>query len=300
MDLRRLELLRELGDRGSVIAVARATHRTPSAVSQQLKVLEREIGYPLTERRGRGIILTDAGKALARTATDIAAAMQRAEAVWNDFVAAPAGEVTLATFPTAGRMLLPGTLRDAAAHPGLVLVATDRDRPLPEFATLTNDFDIVLGYSQNGPAAWPGDELVIRELFVEPLDVVLPSDHPLTAKKELTPADLAGETWIAVPDNFPYERILSDIERATGTALRVSQRFSDTRIVEAIVAGGLGVAVLPRYTTGGPGSGVELRPLAGVVTERHICALVRRDRIERPSVRLVLDLLQRQADLLAR
>ncbi|MFT2689518.1 LysR family transcriptional regulator [Clavibacter zhangzhiyongii] len=77
MDIRRLELLRELADRGSVGAVARAAGRTPSAVSQQLKVLEREAGVPLTERSGRGIVLTDAGRALARTATDIAVAVAR-------------------------------------------------------------------------------------------------------------------------------------------------------------------------------------------------------------------------------
>jgi DNA-binding transcriptional LysR family regulator len=69
MDVQRLELLRELAERHSVTAVARATHRTPSAVSQQLKVLEREAGLPLTERSGRGLVLTDAGRALARPAS---------------------------------------------------------------------------------------------------------------------------------------------------------------------------------------------------------------------------------------
>ena len=68
MDVRRLDLLRELADRGSVTAVAEATGRTPSAVSQQLKVLEREAGMPLTERSGRGFVLTSAGHALARSA----------------------------------------------------------------------------------------------------------------------------------------------------------------------------------------------------------------------------------------
>ena len=100
MDVKRLELLRELAERGSVAAVARATHRTPSAVSQQLKVLEREAGVALTERVGRGIVLTGSGRVLAQTATDVAVALERAQAVWDDFVATPQGEVTLATFPT--------------------------------------------------------------------------------------------------------------------------------------------------------------------------------------------------------
>ena len=112
MDVRRLELLRELAERGSITAVAAATNRTSSAVSQQLKVLEREAGIPLTERRGRGIVLTGAGRMLAQTATDVAVALERADAVWNDFKQAPRGDVTLTIFPTGGQMLLPGLLSE--------------------------------------------------------------------------------------------------------------------------------------------------------------------------------------------
>jgi DNA-binding transcriptional LysR family regulator len=295
VDVRRLELLRELGERGSVIAVARATHRTPSAVSQQLKVLEREIGFPLTERRGRGIALTDAGKALARTATDIAVALQRAEAVWNEFVVAPAGEVTLATFPTAGQMLLPGLLREVGAHPGLTLVASDRDPSVPGFAALTNDFDVVLGHSPNGVRSWRGSGLALEELMVEPLDVALPPDHPLAARGTLEPADLVGETWIGVPVDFPFQQVLTEIERITGEPPLVAQRFSDTRIIESLVASGAGVAILPRYTAGSSVARVAIRPLVGISAERHICTLMRPENAERPSVRLVQDILRREA-----
>src|SRR6187402_3652590 len=119
MDVRRLELLRELADRGSITAVARATQRTASAVSQQLKILEREAGVPLTERAGRGIVLTSAGRALARTASDVATAIERAEALWEDFRSEPRGEVTICVFPTGGQMLLPGLLTAIDGMPGL-------------------------------------------------------------------------------------------------------------------------------------------------------------------------------------
>ena len=127
MDVRRLELLRELADRGSVTAVAAATHRTPSAVSQQLKQLEREAGIPLTERSGRGIALTAAGRELAKTATAVATAIERAEALWQEYQGTPQGEVSLLVFPTAGRMLIPGMLRAIADTPGLRVICSDRD-----------------------------------------------------------------------------------------------------------------------------------------------------------------------------
>ena len=67
-----LELIRELADRGSVTAVATATHRTPSAVSQQLKAIQRQAGVALVEHVGRGLRLTDAGRALAASAGGVA------------------------------------------------------------------------------------------------------------------------------------------------------------------------------------------------------------------------------------
>jgi DNA-binding transcriptional LysR family regulator len=108
MDVHRLELLRELSDRGSITAVAEATNRTVSAVSQQLKVLEREAGIPLTERSGRGIVLTGAGRMLAETARDVAVALERADAVWEEFKQQPRGEVSITMFPTGAQMMLPG------------------------------------------------------------------------------------------------------------------------------------------------------------------------------------------------
>ena len=147
MDVHRLELLRELAERGSVTAVAEATNRTASAVSQQLKVLEREAGIPLTEKRGRGIVLTGAGRMLAQTATDVAVALERADALWQDFVRSPRGEVSLTMFPSGGQMLLPGLLTAVAAMPGVTLRASDQDPLLPDFADLTADFDIAVADS---------------------------------------------------------------------------------------------------------------------------------------------------------
>src|SRR4051812_49857657 len=100
MDVRRLGLLRELAQRGSVTAVAQAMHLTPSAVSQQLKALEREAGIPLTERSGRGLALTAPGRVLAETAKDLAVAIQKAKGVWSELVRQPRGEGTLTAFPS--------------------------------------------------------------------------------------------------------------------------------------------------------------------------------------------------------
>lgn len=299
MELRRLELLRELAQRGTVGAVADATGITPSAVSQQLKVLEREIGTPLTEPAGRGIALTIAGRALVETATEIAIAVERAEARFHEFMKAPVGDVTLTTFPTGGQMLLPAVLSRLAEVPGLRLVCTDQDPLLPDFADLTPDFDIVIADSPTNAPSWRERGLTVVPLMSEPLDVAFPEGHRLAKKSKITPEDLIGETWIGAPIDFPYDRILKEIEAVTAALAVVTQRFMDNGIVESLVYAGHGIAILPRYTTRDRDNGLITRPLAGVRTRRDISALMRPDRLERPSVRLVIEALKEEAAALA-
>jgi DNA-binding transcriptional LysR family regulator len=300
VDVRRLEVLRELQLRGTVTAVARATHRTPSAVSQQLKTLEREVGAPLTERSGRGLALTPAGEALARAAADVAVAIAHAEETWRTYLASPEGRVDLALFPTGGSMFLPRLLGAVRAVPGLEVVATDVDPVHADFARLVPDFDVVLALAVGPASGWGDRDIVAVHLLDEPLDVALPVGHPLADRDAVAPADVAGEPWIGVPADFPYERLLREVERVAGSPLRVVQRFSDTRVTESLVAAGEGVALLPRFTSGAPGSGVVLRPLAQLAPTRRIAALLRRETVERPSVRVVLDALRTiAADLTA-
>src|SRR5213593_2900732 len=98
LDLRRLRLLRELRERGTIAAVADALQFTPSAISQQLAVLEREAGVKLLERAGRGVRLTDAALVLAAHADVL---LERAAVAEADLAAAAAtiaGQARIAAF----------------------------------------------------------------------------------------------------------------------------------------------------------------------------------------------------------
>lgn len=295
MDVKRLELLRELAERGTVGAVADVTGVTPSAVSQQLKVLEKEAGVPLLEPSGRGVALTAAGRALAQTATDIAVAIAKAESEWREFMEQPAGDVTLTTFATGGEMLLPGLLTRLADEPHVNLVCNDLDLTKLEFADLTPDYDIVIADSPTTSATWHDRGLQVVPLMSEPLDVALPADHRLASKVSLSPKDVVGETWIGAPHDFPFDRVLSQVVAATGEPVRIAQRLADNGIVESMVAAGHGIAILPRFTTREHGNGLVTRPLVGIRAKREISALLRPDRFERPSVRFVVQALRDEA-----
>ena len=294
MDVRRLEFLRELSERGTVGAVAEAMKVTPSAVSQQLKALEREAGYTLVEPAGRGVALTEAGRALARTATEIVTAVQRAEGRWREYMEQPAGRVTLRTFPTGGEMLLPGLLIRMAERPDVELVCTDENGTV-DFADLTPDHDVVIADSPTTADSWHDRNLKVVPLMNEPLDVALPEDHPLARKDSLSPKDVAGETWIGVPHDYPFDSVLERVVAVTGEPVRVAQRIADNGIVESLVAAGHGIAILPRFTTREHGNGLVTRPLVGIRAKREITALLRPDRYERPSVRAVVDALRAEA-----
>jgi len=147
--------------------------------------------------------------------------------------------------------------------------------------------------------SWHDRKLQVVPLMSEPLDVALPEDHPLARKDSLSPKDVAGETWIGVPHDYPFDSVLEQVVAITGEPVRVAQRIADNGIVESLVAAGHGIAILPRFTTREHGNGLVTRPLVGIRAKREITALLRPDRYERPSVRAVVDALRAEARAVA-
>ncbi|HEY5231197.1 MAG TPA: LysR family transcriptional regulator [Galbitalea sp.] len=294
MDIDRLNLLSEFAQRGSITAVARATHQTVSGVSQQLRRLEGEAGLPLTEKVGRGLVLTDAGHALAATASELAVALAHAEAEWDAFRNTPTGTVTLVTFPTGGQMFLPGLLARVDAIDELTLECSDQDPAADGFAPLTADFDIVLAHGMQLPRS--NATTIVVPVMVEPLDIALSRSHRLADRDYLVPEDLVGERWIGNPWGYPFESWLNTISPTPEDQINVVQRFADTHIIEALVAAGTGIAGLPRYTASSSYPGrIVLKQLRGTENHRNIFILMRRDRAERLAVRKVVELVRAEA-----
>ena len=297
MDVQRLRILRELADRGSVTAVAAALSYTPSAISQQLKALTAEVGLTLTEPAGRGLRLTDAGRALAVQAEDVLAALSRADAAVQRLRTTPAGTVRLAIFQSGARMLLAGLLRRLD---GLVdLRCRDEDMTPSDVPGLTADYDIVVCHRDETAPAPATDRWEVVALLREPLDVFLPPGHRLARRRRLRLAELAGEAWISVEVGWPVDDVLRSIAVRTGTTPRVVQRINDFSVTEELVAAGLGIALLPRYSTDDrAGRRLVRRPLAGVRAARLVEAVLRTSVRARPAVPVVLDALRAEADTL--
>jgi DNA-binding transcriptional LysR family regulator len=294
VDERQLRVLRELGELGSVTAAAEALFVTPSAISQQLRLLQRTIPVPLTERAGRRVVLTAAGRALADAAVDVATALATAREAVDRFVADPGGTVTVAAFHSAAAALFPPLVRAGAKRGGPQLELADEDVAQEEFPGLTRDYDIVLAHRLDHTRPWPSG-LSVTPLLHEPLDVALPRNHPLAAKDRLTPRDVAGHPWITVHDGFPLLATIEAITAAAGRPVHIAHRINDFTVAAEVVAAGGGLALMPRWTTRYR-VGVVLRPLTGVRARRHIDALCRPERAVRRAITDVLAELERAAE----
>ncbi|MFI6013590.1 LysR family transcriptional regulator [Streptomyces sp. NPDC051243] len=293
MDERQLRILRELGELGSVTAVAEALLVTPSAISQQLRLLQRSIPVPLTERQGRRLVLTDAGQALAGAAVEVETALARARHTVEGFLERPDAEVSVAAFHSAGAAFFP-LLLAALAGPGKPAPRlADEDVPQEGFPRLTREYDVVLAHRLDHAPPWP-DTVAVTTLLREPLDVAMPADHPLAAKRRVTPRDVADEPWITVHEGFPVLAVLDAIAAAAGRRVQLAHRINEFAVVAEVVAAGGGIALMPRWTMR-PHPALVLRPLSGVRARRHIDALHRPERTARAAVRTVLAELRRAA-----
>lgn len=285
MEHRHLQLLREIAARGTLASVAEATHRSPSAVSQQLRAAEREIGVPLVEPASRTIRLTPEGELLASGAEEIAELMAQLQARLDARRGSPAGVVAVGTLPSAGEALMPGLLARLDGT-RIVLELDDFDLAEADYAARAHDADIVIAHSLSGDTPVEAEGLVATVLAREPLRVGLPARHALATAETIGPQEAAELDWIGVPEGYPFDTVLVAMENRLGTALPRRMRLRDNRLVESLVISGAGAALLPSFTTR-PRQGMVLRPLDGVRAQRSIVALSRPDRHARLAVRTV-------------
>ena len=292
MDVERLRVLRELADRGTVAATAVAMNLTPSAVSQQLKVLAREAGVPILEPDGRRVRLTAAGQALVLRAEDVLAALDRATAEMDSYRGSPRGRVRVALFPSGAALMLPGLLRRLAGS-GVDVEAQDVDEPASAVPQLLADFDVILTHRDERAPTVASPRVRIEELMREPIDLVLWPGHPLAGRAGVELDELAEESWISVRGGFPVDDVLESVAAVTGVRPRVVQRINDFRVIEELVAAGHGVALMPRHAVAHPG--LVHTHLAGIRAARIYDLATRPAAAERPAVEAVLDAFRAEA-----
>lgn len=289
IDVRRLRILRELDQRGTVAATAGALHLTPSAVSQQLATLARETGVTLLDPDGRRLRLTAAARVLLGHADEVFAQLERAQADLDAFARGEVGTVRLAAFPTATLGIVVPALRALrGTHPRLELTIIDALVPECYDQLGSGELDLVVTVHDSRTAVPPRFSRV--HLLDDPLDLVLPRDHPLAASPSVTLDALATETFVGGFDETPCHQIVVTACAAAGFAPRVRHRSDDYGALLGLVGAGCGVGLIPRLSGLSSTDEAIVRPLADAVPPiRRLYATVREGSQTAPHLAAVVN-----------
>ncbi len=301
LDLHRLRLLTEFAARGSIAGTAAFLGCTPSAVSQQLAVLEREAGIALLDRSARRAELTDAGRRLAGHAERILAMVEEAETDLSAGATEPAGRVVATAFPSAAVAFAPSLARSLRTHPRLALVL--RQTPAHEGLrqVRSGEVDVAIVDDWSGGLTdeieTGGSILTCYHLVRDELVLVVPRTHP--AADPAVAVDLRAlqhEPWLAAPAGEASRQAFDRLLAAVGVVPPVLSEFEGMFTIVSLVARGIGITIMPRMAVTAAGRRVAVRDLPhGLDLARDIYAVARTASVRRPSVAVIVTALRAAA-----
>lgn len=245
LDVRRLRLLREVQVRGTLAGVAAALHQSPSSISQQLTLLEKEVGVELLRKAGRGVQLTPQAQILVE---HTGAVLQRLEQAETDLAASleeATGTVRIAVFQSAALALMPDTLtRLAREHPRLRVTMTQREPESALYETWARDFDLVIAEQYPGHAAPRHDELDRLALTSDAIRLAV-APTALGGPRIDSIADTAGLPWVMEPPGVASRHFAEQACRVAGFEPDVRFETADLQAQIRLIESGNAVALLP-------------------------------------------------------
>ena len=293
LDVRRLRLLSELARRGTIVEVARAVGYTPSAVSQSLAQLEREVGVPLLERDGRGVRLTPAAHGLVERADRILAELDVAGAELAAEHGAVGGQVVIGAFPSAGAELVaPATRALARDHPDLTCIVREQEPENGVGLLRAGELDVLVTESYDGVDLAPTGGLE-RHPIADRADGAGPGRRTTEPRRRPTWPTTPTSAWIAGFPGTQYAVAFDNACRSAGFTPRRVHRADEAFLIQALAAAGVGVGLLPALACA-PGPAVRYVHTDPPLPARHIHALVRRGSTARPALMAVLEAVEAQ------
>lgn len=290
LDLHRLRLLLELERHGTMAAVAQALSYSPSAISQQIAQLERDVGVPLLEKIGRGVRLTPEARILVRHTGAVLDRLERAEAEVAAARESATGTLRLASFQSVLVALLPDTLSLLAQrHPLLRLTIVELEPEQALTRLREGDLDLVLGQHYPGQAPGLSEGLVEEHLTEDSLHLARPGSGPL-AGAPASVADLAEVPWVMAPTSTAAGAWAFRVCRSAGFEPDVRFETPDLMVQLHLVSSGHAVGFLPGLLGTALTEGVRLTEL-GPEHRRRLTTLTRRATAGHPSVRAVREAL---------
>ncbi|NGO72538.1 LysR family transcriptional regulator [Streptomyces boncukensis] len=297
-DVRRLRLLRELARHGTVAATAAACRLTPSAVSQQLSFLEREVGTALLLRDGRRLVLTEAARVLVAHTERVLAELESARSEVAALSGSARGTVRLASFPSAAVALAaPALAACRLAHPELrvQLGEAEPEECVTGLRRHSCDVALVYEYALLPRLRDPGVRL--DPVLEEPLLVALPPDLEAAGAPDapVELARLAARPWIAPHSDTALRTVLERACEAAGFEPQLDYTSDDYTVIMSLVRAGLGVSLMPRLIAEPLQHDVRLCEIVGLRLTRTVSVAVRAGGERQPGVAALVAELKRAA-----
>ncbi|KQQ83534.1 MULTISPECIES: LysR family transcriptional regulator [Micrococcaceae] len=282
LDVRRLRLLRELSIRGTLAEVAEALQYSPSSVSQQLALLEKEVGVELLRKTGRRVQLTPQAEVLVAHTAQLLETMEQAEADLAASLTTVTGTVRIAVFQSAALALMPDTLtRMATTYPEVRIEMIQREPETALHETWARDFDLVIAEQYPGHAAPRYPELDRVKLTTDAIRLAVPASDGSTAIRSL--ADTAELPWVMEPRGAASRHWAEQACRSAGFEPDVRFETADLQAQARLIESGNAVALMPDLVWTGRGTTARLLELPGK-PHRTIFTSVRRSSVQRPAI----------------
>lgn len=295
MDIGKLGALRELAVRKTMAAVAEALHVSPSAVSQQISMLEQEVGIDLVERRGRGVELTIAGRTLVERANRIFAELESARADMAELKRVVAGDIRVAAFPSVASLLMPRTMRSLrAAYPRLDVLFEEMEPEEGLNALRSWQTDVALIDDLNVPPGLLDPGIELTPLIEDVFHVMMAPDHRLAGLDEVSWAELEEERWVIDTASGTYTRMLTEACQRSGYMPRIIARCKGAEVTSAMIREGCAIAMFPGLRTHTDMPGARVSRLVPEI-RRRISIAYRKGEKKSPALRVFIECLLEHA-----
>ena len=297
LDVRRMKVLREVAARGSFSAAAESLSFTQSAISQQIAALERETGAKLVERGARGIRLTQAGEVVVKHADAVLARLACAEEELQALAGLRGGRLRMSTFQSAGATLVPRAAAEFhRRYPDVELALMQAEPDVATQMLRAGELDLAVVYDFEGVPGDLDESLEAVHLIDDRYDLLVARDHPLAEKARVRTSELADERWINSTEVSGCRRAVIHACAQAGFEPNVAFETDEIMAVQALVANGMGVALMPRLALTSVHPGVAVRPVGPEAPLRHIHAARLRDAFASPASAAMVQMLADTAE----
>jgi DNA-binding transcriptional LysR family regulator len=241
VDLRQLEIVRAVADRGSFTAAAKGLNVSQSAVSRQVLLLEEELGEPLFLRLGRKVRLTAAGAALLDLSRRVLSDVRDTTATIVEQQQQLAGTLHVGGGMTVCLHVFPAMLKEfRKRHPKVEIKLTTGATPQLLERLRSGGLDV-------GLLTLPvdGTDLAQVPVMREELLLVMPPAHRLAKLRRITPEDLVGQTWVLFERGSSTRRVIDEMLQRDGIRPRIVMETENVEILKALTMIGMGLTILP-------------------------------------------------------